>query len=33
MNIRELQNLTVKQLQAKATELGIFRIYSLKNKN
>ncbi len=32
MNIRELQNLTVKQLQAKATELGISEYIGLKKQ-
>ena len=30
MNIKELQSLTVKQLQAKATELGISEYIGLK---
>ena len=32
MNIKELQNLTVKQLQAKATELGISEYIGLKSE-
>ena len=32
MNIKELQNLTVKQLQAKATELGISEYIGLKKQ-
>ena len=32
MNIKELQNLTVKQLQKKATELGISEYIGLKKQ-